>query len=98
MLSGISWTKNWLHFDNSYFQRIQDNDSDNVDLLWLPTDSALQASPEFKKYVLIYANDNEKFLQDYAVVHKKMSELGALFQYEGGIKLSDHDKKRKSNK
>lgn len=88
MAGGISWTKNWLCFDNSYFQRIKDNDCEDVDLLWLPIDDALHASPEFKKYVMIYAEDNEKFLLDYAAAHKKMSEVGALFVHGDGIRIS----------
>jgi catalase (peroxidase I) len=70
-----------------YYQRIRDNDATDIDLLWLPTDAALQASPELRSYVITYANDNDAFLRDYALAHKKMSELGAFFEREGGIVL-----------
>lgn len=86
-MAGISWTKNWLCFDNMYYQRIRDNDVTDINLLWLPTDAALQASPELRSYVITYANDNDAFLRDYALAHKKMSELGAFFEPEGGIVL-----------
>ena len=62
---------------------------DDPNLLWLPTDAALQLSPEFKKYVMLYASDNNIFLRDYALAHKKMSEIGALF--ENGVRLSLKD-------
>lgn len=88
MPGGISWTKNWLQFDNSYFKSLaHDNDSDS-ELLCLPTDAALRDSPEFKKYVVEYASDNEAFLKDYAAAHKKMSEMGAYFEPDGGASIT----------
>ena len=90
---GISWTKNWLRFDNSYFKRICEygtGEDDDPNLLWLPTDSALQVSPEFKQFVSRYAADNALFLQEYSAAHKKMSEMGALFDPEGGVALPSY--------
>ena len=46
-------------------------------LLWLPTDNALETDPEFKSFFFIYAQDQQKWYRDYAAAHKKMSELGA---------------------
>ncbi len=85
MAGGMSWTEKWMCFDNSYFHRPQSLDS--KDLLWLPTDQALYETPEFKPYFERYATDKAAFYDDYAQVHKKMSELGARFEPESGILL-----------
>nr|KJB32657.1 hypothetical protein B456_005G254100 [Gossypium raimondii] len=45
-------------------------------LLKLPTDKALFDDPEFRKYVELYAKDEDAFFRDYAESHKKLSELG----------------------
>ncbi len=46
-------------------------------LLWLPTDNALETDPEFKSFFFTYAQDQQVWYRDYAAAHKKMSELGA---------------------
>ena len=46
-------------------------------LLWLPTDNALETDPEFKSFFFTYAQDQQEWYRDYAAAHKKMSELGA---------------------
>jgi L-ascorbate peroxidase len=104
MPGGCSWTKYWLTFDNSYYSRIDQlfqssrsetnspstiSRSDDEDLLWLPTDQALYDSPEFHLHFIRYARDQSKFFQDYAIAHKKMSELGAKFVPAEGIRLDD---------
>ncbi|PHT91090.1 putative L-ascorbate peroxidase 3 [Capsicum annuum] len=68
------WTKEPLKFDNSYFVELLKEDS--KDLLKLPTDKALVEDPQFRRYVELYARDEEAFFRDYAVSHKKLSELG----------------------
>ncbi|PHU26931.1 putative L-ascorbate peroxidase 3 [Capsicum chinense] len=68
------WTKEPLKFDNSYFVELLKEDS--KDLLKLPTDKALVEDPQFRRYVELYAKDEEAFFRDYAVSHKKLSELG----------------------
>ncbi|KAM3285699.1 L-ascorbate peroxidase 3 isoform X1 [Capsicum chacoense] len=68
------WTKEPLKFDNSYFVELLKEDSE--DLLKLPTDKALVEDPQFRRYVELYAKDEEAFFRDYAVSHKKLSELG----------------------
>ncbi|KAM1863227.1 hypothetical protein ACFX1X_003550 [Malus domestica] len=52
------WTKEPLQFDNSYFVELL-NESEG--LLKLPTDAALVADPEFRKYVDLYIKDEEAF-------------------------------------
>ncbi|XP_020217105.1 L-ascorbate peroxidase 3 [Cajanus cajan] len=68
------WTKDPLKFDNSYFVELLKGDS--KDLLKLPTDKALVEDLKFRKYVELYAKDEDAFFADYASSHKKLSELG----------------------
>ncbi|KAL1566641.1 L-ascorbate peroxidase 3 [Salvia divinorum] len=68
------WTQDPLKFDNSYFVELLKGDSKG--LLKLPTDKVLVEDPEFRKYVIMYAEDEEAFFRDYAASHKRLSELG----------------------
>uniref|UniRef100_A0A6M2EQK9 L-ascorbate peroxidase n=1 Tax=Populus davidiana TaxID=266767 RepID=A0A6M2EQK9_9ROSI len=68
------WTKEPLKFDNSYFQELLKGDSEG--LLKLRTDRVLVEDPEFRKYVVLYVEDEDAFFSDYAESHKKLSELG----------------------
>ncbi|XP_058215014.1 L-ascorbate peroxidase 3 [Rhododendron vialii] len=68
------WTKEPLKFDNSYFVELLKGESEG--LLKLPTDNALLDGLEFRRYVELYAKDEDAFFKDYAVSHKKLSELG----------------------
>nr|KJB32656.1 hypothetical protein B456_005G254100 [Gossypium raimondii] len=68
------WTNEPLKFDNSYFVELLKGESEG--LLKLPTDKALFDDPEFRKYVELYAKDEDAFFRDYAESHKKLSELG----------------------
>lgn len=61
--------------------------STSSDLLWLPTDEALFKAPEFRFYFEQYAADQSLFFSDYTLAHRKMSELGALFDPPGGIEF-----------
>eukprot|EP00043_Microstomoeca_roanoka_P012450 m.120540 g.120540 ORF g.120540 m.120540 type:complete len:302 (+) comp15497_c0_seq4:465-1370(+) len=71
-----AWTEQPLRFDNSYFKNIL-NPVDS--LLLLPTDKALLDSPDMIKYVTIYAEDQDRFFNDYVAAHQKLSELGVSF-------------------
>ncbi|KAK4345453.1 hypothetical protein RND71_035629 [Anisodus tanguticus] len=68
------WTKEPLKFDNSYFLELLNGE--NEGLLKLPTDKALLEDPVFRYYVELYAKDEEAFFRDYAISHRKLSELG----------------------
>ncbi|XP_076924809.1 putative L-ascorbate peroxidase 4, peroxisomal [Bidens hawaiensis] len=68
------WTREPLKFDNSYFVELLKGESEG--LLKLPTDLALVEDPVFHRYVDLYAKDEDAFFNDYAVSHKKLSELG----------------------
>uniref|UniRef100_A0ACD5Y1X8 Uncharacterized protein n=1 Tax=Avena sativa TaxID=4498 RepID=A0ACD5Y1X8_AVESA len=69
-----AWTRDPLKFDNSYFLELLKGESEG--LLKLPTDKALLDDPEFRRYVELYAKDEDTFFKDYAESHKKLSELG----------------------
>lgn len=84
MLGGRSWTKRWLSFDNSYFTQLRPEN----ELLWLPTDKALQTDDSFKQYFLLYKESQEDFFRDYADAHRMLSELGAVFAVPGGITIA----------
>ncbi|RZC87134.1 hypothetical protein C5167_042067 [Papaver somniferum] len=71
---GGAWTSEPLKFDNSYFVELLKGETDG--LLKLPTDNALLDDPAFRRYVELYAQDEDTFFKDYAMAHKKLSELG----------------------
>jgi cytochrome c peroxidase len=48
-------------------------------LMMLPSDMALLADPEFKKYVELYAKDETRFFKDFASAFAKLLELGVPF-------------------
>jgi L-ascorbate peroxidase len=79
MPGGRSWTKHWLTFDNEFFTQQR-----HPKLNWFPTDSALNEDPEFKKHFTRYANQ-ATFFAEYALAHKKLSELGSVFEPAEGI-------------
>ncbi|KAG5060960.1 hypothetical protein JHK87_001989 [Glycine soja] len=58
---------------------------ESKDLLKLPTDKALVEDPNFRKYVELYAKDEDAFFADYATSHKKLSELGFIFRNHRSI-------------
>jgi L-ascorbate peroxidase len=68
------WTSEPLKFDNSYFVELLKGESEG--LLKLPTDRALLDDTDFRKFVELYAKDEDAFFKDYAGSHKKLSELG----------------------
>lgn len=48
-------------------------------LMMLPSDMALVVDPEFKKYVELYAKDEDRFFKDFASAFSKLLELGVPF-------------------
>ncbi|XP_021727645.1 probable L-ascorbate peroxidase 3 [Chenopodium quinoa] len=68
------WTKDPMKFDNSYYVELLNGERRG--LLKLPTDKALVEDPRFRRYVELYAKDEDAFFRDYAESHKKLSELG----------------------
>ena len=75
---GSSWTKQWLIFDNSYYQTIPDPDAD-PELLKLSTDCTLFDDEAFAPYATKFRDSQEAFFESYAKAHKKLSEIGSKF-------------------
>ena len=46
------------------------------ELMMLPTDMVMIRDPEFRKWSEIYHEQNDIFLKDFAIVYKKLTELG----------------------
>ncbi|ODV96161.1 hypothetical protein PACTADRAFT_41206, partial [Pachysolen tannophilus NRRL Y-2460] len=85
------WTENPIHFSNRFFVVLLELEWEwdavpatgsmqyfnrENDLMMLRTDMELIKDPEFKKWVEIYASDNEKFCKDFADAFAKLLELG----------------------
>lgn len=49
-------------------------------LMMLPSDIALIEDPQFRKYVVQYANDGDKFTKDFSTAFEKLLELGVDFK------------------
>jgi L-ascorbate peroxidase len=87
---GSSWTPQFLVFDNSYYQiteEAQMGTPRDPELLSLSTDKAIFVDPQFKPFAEKFRDSQEAFFESYAKSHKKLSELGAKFDPEGGITL-----------
>jgi len=84
------WTRSPTTFSNEYFVQlvgnkwvkrnwdgpIQFENENGKDLMMLPADLALLEDPEFKKWVEIYAKDEDRFFKDFAAAFQKLEELG----------------------
>ena len=84
MSGGRSWSKDWLTFNSKYYQDIK---SGNNELLQLSTDKILFIDPEFKKYAMMYGQDENQFFEDYVKAHLKLSECGSKFRPSQGFYL-----------
>jgi len=89
--SGYSgpWTRAPTTFSNAYFTELLDNkwtlkkwdgpvqfEDPTGDLMMLPSDMALIWDSEFRKWVEIYAKDEEKFYADFSKAFQKLEENG----------------------
>ncbi|QDZ19010.1 ascorbate peroxidase [Chloropicon primus] len=86
---GMSWTKSWLTFDNSYFKVLVDasQGKEDEDLFRMSTDAVLLEDEGFSPHCHEFARDQEAFFVAYAAAHAKLSELGAHFVPPEGIRL-----------
>jgi len=87
------WTNSPTTFSNEFFRLLleekwvprqwkgpkQFEDAKTKQLMMLPADMALVNDPSFKKYVELYAKDQEKFKKDFASAFSKLLELGVKF-------------------
>jgi len=83
---GSSWTVKWLQFSNEYFTTLKDERAD-PELLKLETDKSVFGDEKMAVFAEKYAADQDAFFADYAVAHKKLAELGSVFEPEGGFTL-----------
>jgi len=84
------WAHDKYGFDNSFFtallaeqwvvnpgvENLQFMDRETGNLMMLPADIALILDPRYKKYVSLYAKDNDLFNKDFAAAFQKLTELG----------------------
>ncbi|CZS94375.1 probable ascorbate peroxidase [Rhynchosporium agropyri] len=93
--SGFSgpWTFSPTVVTNDYYQLLlnekwqwkkwngpkQLEDKTTKSLMMLPTDIALVSDKAFKKWVEVYAKDNDRFFKDFSAVCVKLFELGVPF-------------------
>ncbi len=85
------WVDNPIKFSNEYFEELFENEweekeiketgkvqfkDEGDELMMLPTDMLMIRDPHFKKLSEIYYKDNDKFMKDFAVAYKKLTELG----------------------
>lgn len=78
---GSSWTEQFFVFDNSYFQILEDDASDE-ELLKLSSDKAVFKDAGFRKYAEQFRDDQDAFFASYAKAHFQLSELGCKFSPE----------------
>lgn len=74
------WTKKTTHEGKPWTGPLQYENPDKQ-LMMLPSDLALLADPNYKKYVALYAKDEELFFKNFASAFGKLLELGVDFQH-----------------
>uniref|UniRef100_A0AAV1V343 Cytochrome c peroxidase, mitochondrial n=1 Tax=Peronospora matthiolae TaxID=2874970 RepID=A0AAV1V343_9STRA len=97
--SGYSgpWTNSEWTFSNGYFRELMENkwtvkkwkgpmqyEDPTGELMMLPSDLALVQDPEFKKYVEIYAKDEDLWFRDFSKAFVKLTENGVNFPETSG--------------
>lgn len=89
------WTSDPLKFDNEYFKVLlnkswkrkswdgpEQYEDETGELMMLPTDIALITDNNFYKYVNLYAEDQDKFFEDFAKAFSKLQTNGCPFHNE----------------
>jgi cytochrome c peroxidase len=87
-----AWTRSPTTFSNEFFKELLNNQwskrkwkgpeqytDPTGDLMMLPSDLALIEDPEFRKWVEIYAKDQDRLFKDFAAAFQKLCELGVKF-------------------
>jgi L-ascorbate peroxidase len=83
---GSSWVKNWLVFDNAYYQTIPDESTD-PELLKLAADKIIFVDPAMKPFAEKFRDSQDAFFESYAKAHKQLSELGSKFEPVEGVTM-----------
>jgi len=86
------WTNAPTTFSNDYFVQLKERKwakqkwngpeqyrDESGQIVMAPADLALLSDPSFKKYVDLYAENEEKFFEDFAKAFSKLLELGVKF-------------------
>jgi len=96
--SGYSgaWTFDEFSFSNQFFVQLLERtwtkkkwsgpeqfEDEKAKIMMLPADLAFIQDPEFKKYVEMYAKDQDLFFKDFAKAFQKLLELGVEFPNAG---------------
>ena len=92
------WSKTPTEFSNAYYillKRVKwtvNKDMPNLqyqnkkgDLMMLPSDLVLIEDEHFKKWVDIYAEDQDLFFSDFAKIFQKLQEIGCKDLYNPGM-------------
>ncbi|KAF9190645.1 heme peroxidase [Haplosporangium sp. Z 767] len=88
------WTASPTVFTNSFYTELlgrkwterkwdgpkQFQDKESQSLMMLPADMAMAKDKEFRKWVEIYAKDEQKFFEDFSKACSKLFELGCKFE------------------
>jgi L-ascorbate peroxidase len=69
-----TWTMNPYVFDNTYYKELLMGDKSKY--LQTESDVELVLNPNFKPFVEMYAQDQEKFFEDYAEAHDMLGSMG----------------------
>lgn len=95
--SGYSgpWTNAEWTFSNEYFRQLLENkwtlkkwngpqqyEDPTGELMMLPADMVLIQDPKFRKYVELYAKDEDLFFKDFTTAWTKLTENGVKFPEE----------------
>jgi len=86
------WTNSPTTFSNDFFVQLKERKwtkkkwngpeqytDESGQLTMLPADIALLTDPKFKKYVDLYADNEDKFFEDFSKAFSKLLELGVKF-------------------
>jgi cytochrome c peroxidase len=76
------WTLKTQHQGKPWTGPVQFESPDGA-LMMLPADIALVQDLEFRKYVELYAKDEQLFFKDFAAAFSKLMELGVPFPKKG---------------
>ena len=76
--------------ENGVRQFVYYNEDADEELMMLPTDLALLSDASFRPWVELYANDRDRFFEDFAEVFAKLIELGIERDASGRIINSDN--------
>lgn len=74
-------------FNNGYYVKMFDDSDSSEAIVKLRKDAVLFLDDRMTQTGRSYAYNQEYYFDDYAAVHKKMSELGAKFVVPGGVPL-----------